>query len=89
MGVGIYFFKEYFYMMISREEITTFSFKIEEIVEDKDVSYMDAVLLYCEQTGFEIEVAAKLISSSLKSKIKIEAENLHFLPKSNTSKLPI
>lgn len=76
-------------MMISREEITTFSFKIEEIVEEKDVSYMDAILLYCEQTGFEIEVAAKLISSSLKSKIKIEAENLHFLPKSNTSKLPI
>jgi len=76
-------------MMISREEITNFSFKIEEIVEDKDVSYMDAVLIFCEETGFEIEVAAKLISSSLKSKIKIEAEDLHFLPKSNTVKLPL
>ena len=76
-------------MMISREEITNFSFKIEEIVEDKDVSYMDAVLIFCEETGFEIEVAAKLISSSLKSKIKIEAEDLHLLPKSNTVKLPL
>ena len=76
-------------MMISREEITNFSFKIEEIVEDKDVSYMDAVLIFCEESGFEIEVAAKLISSSLKSKIKIEAEDLHFLPKSNTVKLPL
>jgi hypothetical protein len=76
-------------MMISREEITNFSFKIEEIVEDKDVSYMDAVLIFCEETGFEIEMAAKLISSSLKSKIKIEAEDLHFLPKSNTVKLPL
>ena len=76
-------------MMISREEITNFSFKIEEIVEDKDVSYMDAVLIFCEETGFEIEVAAKLISSSLKSKIKMEAEELHFLPKSNTLKLPL
>jgi hypothetical protein len=50
---------------------------------------MDAIILYCEETGFEVELAAKLISGVLKSKIKIEAESLHFLPKSNTAKLPI
>lgn len=74
--------------MISKEEITNFSLQIEELVWQKDISYMDAVILYCENTGFEVETAAKLISGALKSKIKIEAEELNFLPKSNTAKLP-
>lgn len=75
--------------MATKEEITEFSLKIEEIVWNKDVSYMDAIILYCEETGFEVELAAKLISGALKSKIKVEAESLHFLPKSNTAKLPL
>jgi hypothetical protein len=75
--------------MPSKDEITEFSLKIEELVWEKDVSYMDAIILYCEQTGFELELAAKLISGVLKSKIKLEAEELHFLPKSNTAKLPL
>jgi hypothetical protein len=76
-------------IMATKDEITTFSLTIESIAYEKNTSYMDAILLYCEQTGFEIEVAAKLISGALKSKIKMEAEELHFLPKSNTAKLPI
>lgn len=75
--------------MATKEEITDFSLKIEEIVWMKDVSYMDAIILYCEETGFEVELAAKLISGVLKSKIKMEAEELHFLPRSNTAKLPL
>jgi len=75
--------------MPNKDEITEFSLKIEELVWEKDVSYMDAIILYCEQTGFEIELAAKLISGVLKSKIKMEAEALHFIPKSNTAKLPL
>lgn len=76
-------------MQVSRDEIVSFSCEIERIVYDKDVSYMDAILIYCENTGFEVELAAKLISETLKSKIKMEAEDLHFLPKSNTIKLPL
>jgi hypothetical protein len=76
-------------VMATKEEITDFSMKIEEIVWMKDISYMDAVIIYCEETGFEVELAAKLISGALKSKIKLEAQELHFLPKSNTAKLPI
>ena len=74
--------------MATKEEITDFSLKVEEIVWMKDVSYMDAIILYCEETGFEIELAAKLVSGVLRSKLKMEAEELHFLPKSNTAKLP-
>jgi len=62
---------------------------IEELVYMKDVPYIDAIVMYCEETGFEVEMAAKLVSGVLKSKIRIEAEDLHYIAKSNTSKLPI
>lgn len=75
--------------MPSKDEITTFSLAIETIAKNKQMPYMDAIIQYCTDSGLEIEVAAKLISGALKSKIKIEAEELHFLPKSNTTKLPI
>lgn len=73
----------------SRDEVTTFSLAIESLVKEKQIPYMDAVILYCSDTGLEVELAAKLISGALKAKIKIEAEDLHFLPRSNTTKLPI
>jgi len=63
--------------------------KIEELVRQLNISYMDAIVLYCEKNNVEIESIGKLIKSNdmLKAKVQIEAENLNFLPKSNT--LPI
>ena len=75
--------------MPTKEEMNNFSMAIETMAKDKQISYMDSIIEYCTDTGLELEVAAKLISSSLKAKIKIEAEELHFLPKSNTAKLPV
>lgn len=74
--------------MPTKDEMTTFSLSIETIVAKKNIPYMDAILMYCDETGLEVELAAKLVSGALKSKIQIEAEELHFLPKSNTTKLP-
>jgi len=76
-------------MAIQKDESITFSLKIEELVAEKNIPYMDAILLYCHTSGLEIEVAAKLISSVIKSKLKIEAEDLNFMKKSSTLKLPI
>jgi len=75
--------------MLKGEEVVNFSLQIEEIVYMKDVSYMDAVVLYCEENEMEVEVAAKLLTQAIKSKIKKEAEGLNFLPKSDDNKLPI
>ena len=74
---------------MNAEDINRFSMAIEEIVYMKDIPYIDAVVEYCEDNGFEIEIAAKLVSGVLKSKIKLEAEELHFIKKSNTSQLPL
>ena len=72
----------------SQNGIIDFSYEIEKLVHNKSLSYIDAVFDYCETNNLEIEVIAKIITGALKSKIKIEAEELHLLPKSNTAKLP-
>lgn len=75
--------------MATKDEITTFSLAIESIAKKKNISYMDAIIEYCTEINLEIEVAAKLVSGALKAKIKLEAEELHFLPRSTTNTLPI
>lgn len=75
--------------MASKDEVMTFSLGIESRVHQKNMTYMDAVIEHCEETGLEVEVAAKMISGALKSKIKLEAEDLHFIARSNTGRLPI
>ena len=75
--------------MPNKDEVMTFSLAIETLAKEKEIPYMDAIIEYCSNTGLEVEVAAKLISGALKAKIKVEAEDLHFLPKSNTAKLPV
>ena len=53
---------------MNAEDINKFSMAIEEMVYMKDIPYIDAVVMYCEETGFDVESAAKLISGVLKSK---------------------
>jgi len=70
--------------VLNREK---FSLIIEQTVKEKKLSYMDAIVWWCEENEFDIQDVNKLISPLIKEKIKVEAENLNFLPKS--SRLPI
>ena len=74
---------------MNAEDINRFSLAIEEMVYMKDIPYIDAIVMYCEQNGFEVEMASKLVSGVLKSKIQLEAEELHYIKKTTTSQLPI
>ena len=60
-----------------------FMIEIEKLVVSKKLTYMDAVLHFCEITGLEVETAASIIKSSAKMKAKIQedAEQLNYLPK--------
>jgi len=71
----------------TKSEISNFSLLIETISKDKGLSKMEAILWHCEQTGLEVDVASKLITSALKAKIREEAQELNLLKR--TSKLPI
>ena len=73
--------------MPTKEEIKNFSSMIEKLSVEKRIGLMDAICHYCKETEFEVEVAATLISSPLKAKIKAEAEDNNLLKK--TSRLPI
>jgi hypothetical protein len=73
--------------MPTRDEIKQFSVMIEEMALKQKVGLMDAICHHCKETGLEVEVAATLISSALKAKIKEEAQELNLIKKS--SKLPI
>jgi hypothetical protein len=68
---------------------TQFMNEIEQLVIEKKIEYIEAVLLYCSTNDIEIETAASLIkgSAKMKAKIQLEAEELNYLPKSG--KLPL
>jgi len=74
-------------MPLQIQSSNEFYIKIQELVEQTKLSYMDAVLNYCDQNRMEPETAAQLINGKLKAQIREEAEELNFLPK--TAKLPI
>ncbi len=73
--------------MATKEEQRKFSAIIEEMVMIKRMPYLDAIILHCEQTGFEVEIAASLLTAPLKSKINEEAQAANMIKKVN--KLPI
>jgi len=68
-----------------------FAHEIEELCWMKDIPYMDAVILWCEQNSYEVESAALLIRKDpvLKAKIKMEAEISNLLKSKRGSSLPI
>ena len=66
-----------------------FSLKIENIVKEKKCSYMDAILLYCDELEIDPSTVSSLISKSLKEKIKLEATNLRMLKYPKCGVLPI
>ena len=74
-------------MALHTQTAKEFFLKIQDIVTDTSMSYMDAVLFYCEKNGMEPETAGSLINGKLKQKIREEAEELNFLPK--TARLPV
>ena len=65
----------------------TFTLTIENIVKEKGITHMDAVLWYCEQEGLEPDELGTLISKGLKEKIEANARELNFLPRQ--AQLPI
>ena len=67
-----------------------FSLIIEGVVKDKrPITYMDAILWYCEQNKIEVESVGRLISKALKEKIQVEASKQNLIKVEATGKLPV
>jgi hypothetical protein len=68
---------------------TDFSQHIERTAVHTRTSCMDVLLDYCVKNEIEIEGINKFLSSSLKEKLQVEAQELNLLKiKANTNKLP-
>ena len=65
-----------------------FALLIEDIVRTKRISYIDAVILYCEKNNIDPSTTKSMINKNLKEKIAYEAQGLNML-KEKTAKLPI
>tara|TARA_R110000868_G_scaffold298903_2_gene559084 strand:- start:18943 stop:19200 length:258 start_codon:yes stop_codon:yes gene_type:complete len=67
---------------------TRFAQEIETLVHSEDkMSYIDAIIYFCEKNSIDVESVPKLISKPLKEKIKYEAMELNFLKKTSRAKL--
>jgi len=65
-----------------------FSLEIEKIVQEKKgISYMDAILKYCEENELDPGTVAPMLTKALKDEVTIEAQNLNYIPK--TGQLPV
>lgn len=66
-----------------------FSLKIEGIVREKRTTYMEAVVLYCEENNIDTGTVSSLISKPLKEKIKMEAIKNKLLKLPKCGVLPV
>lgn len=71
------------------ENAKSIAAKIHEYTEENNISYMDAILMYCDTHDVDIEYVGEIASKnpSIKAKVQEEAEELNFLKK--TTRLPV
>ncbi len=73
------------------KEFTTpseFSQFIEKTAYSLNLSCMDVLIDYCQKREIDLEGVSRLLSASLKEKIRVEAQDLNLL-KGKEHKLPI
>lgn len=61
-----------------------FAIAIENLVKQKDMGYLEAIIYYCDNNGLEADDVHKLVVGSLKEKLEAEAQRNNLLPKSST-----
>jgi hypothetical protein len=74
-------------MAVKMNNSIIFIENIENLVEKTHMTYIDAIMHYCEENKLEPETAGKMVIGKLKQNVQDEAEDLHLIPK--TSKLPL
>ena len=75
-------------MILTDEEKKGFSRKVENIVQKRGGTYLEAVIELCEKHEIEPGIVAKSLSKPIVEKLKIEGQDLNILPKQEST-LPI
>jgi len=66
-----------------------FSLMIEGIVKEKRITYMDAIIDYCEKNDIDLSTVKSIVNKSLREKIKSEAVDLKMLKEKKGGVLPV
>ena len=66
-----------------------FAEDIESLVLETKMSYIDAIVQYCQDNNIEVDSVNKLVSKPLKEKIRWEATELNYLKKTSRGRLPL
>tara|TARA_Y100001963_G_C6539116_1_gene334686 strand:- start:298 stop:519 length:222 start_codon:yes stop_codon:yes gene_type:complete len=73
-------------MILTKKKFAT---SVEELVIEKKLTYIDAIVYFCQQNHLEPESVKGLITPPLKEKIEAEAIELRVLKTESKAKLPI
>ena len=68
-----------------------FSQEIERLVKRSNglITYIEAIVTYCQENDIEIETVSKLISKPLKERLRHEAERLNYMKQRSKGVLPL
>jgi hypothetical protein len=68
-----------------------FSIEIEKLVKTSNglITYVEAVITYCQENDIELETVPKLISKPLKERLRHEAQRFNFIKKTSKGVLPL
>jgi sulfite reductase alpha subunit-like flavoprotein len=65
--------------MPTKEEIQNFSLMLREYAAHKNIGLWEALLLYCQTTGMESEVAASLLTKAVLADLSVEVQDMNLL----------
>tara|TARA_B100000900_G_scaffold266853_1_gene227822 strand:- start:4461 stop:4751 length:291 start_codon:yes stop_codon:yes gene_type:complete len=70
---------------------TKFSQEIERLVKSSGglITYIEAVVTYCQENDIEIETVPKLLSKPLKERLRHEAQRLNYMKQTSKGVLPL
>lgn len=70
---------------------TKFSQEIERLVKSSKglISYIEAVVTYCQENEIELDTVPKLLSKPLKERLRHEAQRLNYMKVSSKGVLPL
>jgi hypothetical protein len=63
----------------TKEEIQNFSLMLREYAAHKQIGLWEALLLYCETTGLEPDMAASCLTKPLLADITVEVQDMNLL----------
>lgn len=69
-------------LMLTKQKFTKM---IEQVVKEKGLAYLEAVVYICDKNNIEVEDVGKFISPAIKTKIQGEATKLNMMQEKNRS----